>query len=232
MRFLIVFVASLAMAVPAMGEQVRQITVTGEGRVDAAPDMATISLGVVTEGKTAAEAMAANSERVSAMLKQLSAAGIEDRDMQTSNLNINPRMDHNSSSTRSGPLVVGFIASNTVAVRMRDLETMGATLDSVLESGANQFHGLSFGFQDPQPHQDDARRRAVEDARRKAELYAEAAGVTLGNVMTIAEHGRASPQPMMMMEASMARGADVPIASGEVTTQANVTIVYELAGGE
>lgn len=203
------------------------ITVTGEGRVDQAPDMATLSLGVTTEGATAAEALAANSAEIAKVLERLTAAGVEPRDMQTSGLSVNPNWQNYSSSDT--PKIAGFIANNGVTVRIRALDGLGAVLDAAVQDGANQLNGVEFGLQEPRPAQDEARRRAVADAKARAELLAGAAGVKLGAIRSIKESlGAAEPMPMFRMAAEAAAGAPVPVAGGEVSTAANVTIVWEI----
>jgi len=204
-----------------------QIVVTGEGRVEVAPDMATITLGAQAEALNAAEALAATSAATARILAQLSEAGIEPRDIQTANLSLSPRYDHARSGT--GPMrLLGYLASNTIRVRVRDLDALGARLDAAVAAGGNRFDGLAFGLQDPEPVTDEARRRAVVDARRKAELYAEAAGVTLGPVLTITDQGSfGAPQPRMRAEMMMADAA-VPVAAGEIEIGASVVVTYGL----
>lgn len=217
----------LSSALAALAETPpRTITVTGQGQVQAAPDMATITLGVVHQARTAQAAMAATSEATAAMLETLAEAGVAPRDMQTSDLALDPQWDHNRSSNGQPPVVVGFIARNTVSVRVRKLDSLGAVLDAVLNAGANSFRGLQFGLQDPDPLTDEARRKAVGNARHKAELYAQAAGVTLGALQRISETGGAI-QPVQMEMMDMAR-ASVPVARGEVGLNAQVTLVYAL----
>lgn len=204
------------------------ITVTGEGRVDQAPDMATVSLGVTTEGATAAEALGANSAEIAKVLERLGSAGIEPRDVQTTGLSVNPNWQHNSSG--EAPKISGFIANNGVTVRVRALDGLGAVLDAAVRDGANQLNGVEFGLQEPRPAQDEARRRAVADARAGAELLAEAAGVKLGAIRSINETMAAPmPMPAFRMAADAAAAAPVPVAAGEVATTANVTIVWEIA---
>ena len=219
----------LAQAVTAADEP-PTIMVTGEGRVDVAPDLATISLGVTNEADTAKEALDANTAALQAAIDRLKAAGIEDRDIQTSGLSLGPRYDYNRTNPDGSAQITGFIASNMVTVRVRVLDQLGAVLDAVVTDGANTLGGVSFGLQEPDPVLDEARKDAVADARRKAELYAAAAGVTLGKVRSIAEQsGFAVPMPMPMAEASLSKAAaPVPIAGGEVSVTANVTIVYEI----
>ncbi len=217
--------ALLAGAAAAAGK----ITVTGQGMVPAAPDMATIMLGATSQAETAKAAMADNSAAVAAILAQLKAAGIEDRDIQTSGLSLNPQFDYNKASDGTMPEILGYIASNNVTVRVRALEGLGVVLDQVIAEGANTFNGLTFGLASPEPVMDEARKLAVADARRKAELYAAAAGVRLGPVLTIAENGGyAEPAPMFRMAAVSASGGAVPVASGEIGVTASVTIEYEV----
>ena len=204
------------------------ITVTGEGRVDQAPDMATVSLGVTTEGATAAEALGANSAEIAKVLERLGSAGIAPRDVQTTGLSVNPNWRNNSSG--EAPKISGFIANNGVTVRVRALDGLGAVLDAAVQDGANQLNGVEFGLQEPRPAQDEARRRAVADARARAELLAEAAGVKLGAIRSISEAmGAPMPMPAFRMAAEAVAGAPVPVAAGEVATTANVTIVWEIA---
>lgn len=204
------------------------ITVTGEGRVDQAPDMATVSLGVTTEGATAAEALGANSAEIAKVLERLGSAGIEPRDVQTTGLSVNPNWQHYSSG--EAPKISGFIANNGVTVRVRALDGLGAVLDAAVQDGANQLNGVEFGLQEPRPAQDEARRRAVADARARAELLAEAAGVKLGAIRSINETMAAPmPMPAFRMAAEAVAGAPVPVAAGEVATTANVTIVWDIA---
>ncbi|SPH24927.1 26 kDa periplasmic immunogenic protein [Defluviimonas aquaemixtae] len=204
------------------------ITVTGEGRVEAAPDMATISLGVTTEAETASAAMTENSDAVAAVLTRLAETGIDDRDIQTSGLSLGPRYNYRSSDGEA-PEITGYTVSNMVTVRLRALDTLGGILDRVVSDGANTLNGLAFGLQDDRDAMDEARRGAVAEAARKAALYADAAGVTLGPILSIHEGGAMMPQPKMMAEASFARDGGVPVAGGELSIGADVTIVYAIA---
>lgn len=226
MRVLTSLVLAAALALPmavAAEEAPALITVTGEGRVDARPDMATINLGVTTEGKTAVEAMAANSAELARVLENLRAAGIEERDLQTSGLSLNPNWDSDSSGRN--PRIAGYIASNMLSVRVRALDALGEVLDAAVQDGANTLHGVAFGLSEPNPVLDEARRRAVQDALRRATLLAEAAGVELGDIVSITESdGYAPPTPMYRMAAEAA----MPVAEGEVSMGASVTVVWKI----
>ncbi|MFN3936247.1 MAG: SIMPL domain-containing protein [Gemmobacter sp.] len=222
----VVLVVAVALApLTAMAEPMR-LSLVGEGQVETRPDMASISIGVVTEARTAQEALRENSARVAAVLDRLRGAGIEDRDLQTSGLGLGPRMEY---APQRQPRVAGYQATNTVTVRVRDLAILGGVLDAAVADGANQLQGLSFGLSDSQPVMDEARRRAVADARRKAGVIAEAAGVKLGAIREISESGGwHAPQPRMRGMAMEAASDSVPVAEGEVSYSVSVSIVWDL----
>lgn len=216
-----------AVAVPDGGQasqpSPKQITVTGEGVVHSVPDMAVITLGVIHQHADAAQAMAQSSTAAQAILDRLSGFGIAARDVQTGQVNLSPVY---SRQTNGKPVVIeGFRAALSLNVRVRDLDDLGEVMGAVLRDGANQFSGLRFGLQTPGPQEDAARKAAVAEALRKAQLYADAAGVSLGDILSISEHsGRTSPQ--MRMAAEMASA--VPIAEGELSVSQSVTLVIEL----
>lgn len=209
------------------GDAPRRITVSGEARVEAVPDMARITLGVSYEAREARAAVDAVSRAMAQSLEQLAALGIEARDIQTLGLTLYPVQSDRSYSGSGPEKISGFHAANTVIVRVRDLEALGGVLDGVLEAGANQFGGLSFGVQDPAPLIAEARRQAVADARARAELLAEAAGVTLGPVLTIADQGAGMGGGLEMMAAR--RGGSAPVAPGEISVTASVSVVFAIA---
>ena len=221
--------ASLALPLPALAEDAMppMITVTGTGTVEATPDIATLSIGVTTQGETAAAALSANSAQLDAVMARLTAAGIEARDMQTSNLSLNPNWTGNDSASTTGPTIAGYVASNMLMIRVRQIDGLGAVLDAAVADGANTLNGLSFGLADPAPAMDEARKEAVADARARAELLATAAGVKLGRVISISE-GSGPSYPMPMFRADAAAMA-VPVAGGELGLSASVTIFYEIA---
>lgn len=217
-------------ALPALAEGMptpATITVTGEGVVTAAPDIATVSLGVTSQGATAAEAMDANTAALTAVLERVKAAGVEGRDIQTSTLNLNPNWSNSDGS--SMPVIQGYVATNVLQIRVRDLAKLGGVLDAAITDGANTLNGISFGLAEPDPAMDEARKAAVAKARARAELLTGAAGVSLGRIVTISEGGGyAPPMPMYRMEAAMA-DAPVPVEGGEVGVTATVTITWEIA---
>ncbi|MEO9827058.1 MAG: SIMPL domain-containing protein [Paracoccaceae bacterium] len=223
MRLFVGFILCL-LAFPVLAEDVRSITVTGEGRISAAPDMAVLRLGVSREARGASEAMRLASEAAAAVLAQVETSGIVARDVQTANVSLSPRWQH---TQNTAPRVIGYIASNDLMVRVRDLSSLGALMDAVVSDGANQMNGLSFSIAEPRPLQDKARQEAVADARAKAKLLAEAAGVGLGPVITISENG-GFQQPMVMARGAMMESSAVPIAAGEMDVSASVTMIFAI----
>ena len=214
------------LAAPAFTQELpRLITVTGEGRALAAPDMATLRLGVTTDGATARDAIAANSRAMADVLDRIESAGVADRDVQTQDFSVSPRWENRPNEA---PRIAGFVARNQVFVRVRDLDALGPLLDAVTRDVAMTFDGLSFGLQDPGPIEDAARRAAVTEAQRKATLYAEAARGTLGPLQSIDEGGASSPVPMARAEMAVAMDS-VPVASGELAITARVRLVYQIA---
>ena len=201
------------------------ITVTGSAVVSVVPDLVTISLGVNTNGATAGAAMTANSEALAKVLARLKASGIADRDIQTSNLSLNPNWVASADGTTSE--IRGYNATNILTLQVRAIDKTGAILDAAIGDGANTLNGLTFGLQDPRPKQDEARKLAVADAVARAKLLVDAAGVKLGPIVTISDQGdmQPGPQPMFRMAAD---AAAVPVAGGEVDISASVMIVFQI----
>jgi hypothetical protein len=213
------FVATIALAPVHAAE--RLVTVTGEATVAVAPDAAVIRIGVTSQNKTAREASEANAKQMTAVLAAIKDTGIADRDVQTSRLSLQPQYDPNKSGTAH---LTGFQATNQVTVRIRDIDKLPVFLDRAIAAGANEMSGIEFVISEQSKLLDRARDDAIADARRKAELYAQAAGSKLGPVVSITEEGSAAqPRPIQAM-----RAGAVPIAPGEQTLRATVTVSYEL----
>lgn len=231
MRTVIPVAAALAAglaAAPAAAqgwENARAIIVTGSGEATKAPDMAYLTLGVDADGATASEALRKNSAQMEATIKTLRDAGVEKKDIQTSNLSVGARYDY--SREGGAPRLIGYQATNTVSVKLRNLDKAGGVIDKAVASGSNRLDSISFGFADSKPLLGEARRSAVADARERAGLYAEAAGVKLGRVLQISDSasGAPGPYPVAVRAEAMAAKA-VPIAPGEQTIGASVTVVY------
>lgn len=215
-----------ALAGPEGGDHaLRTIVVTGVGEATAAPDMAVLSLGVDTEGASAAEALRKNSAQMEATIKSLRDAGVDKKDIQTSGLNVSAKYDY--SRDNAPPRLVGYQASNRVSVNLRNLDKAGVVIDKAVSVGANRLDSVSFAFNDPKPLTNAARKDAIADARAKAELYADAAGVKLGPVLQISDSYTQTPGPIMVTSRMrMAEQSAAPIEPGESTTSASVTIIY------
>jgi uncharacterized protein YggE len=202
------------------------------GEVEAAPDMATVSFGVVTEAATAAEAMRLNGERMRDVLAVLKRSGTADKDVQTSGLNLSPQYDYRDNQT---PRLRGYRAANIVTVTVYDLTRVGRTLDAVVEAGVNQVDGVGFGLRDPQAAENAARLKAVEALRAKAELYARATGHSLTGLKSLSEGGGyGAPPPIpVVMRREMATAADTSVANvvrpGELTLRVDVSGVFGIA---
>ena len=205
------------------------LNLSATGEVKVAPDMATITFGVVTEAATAQEAMALNATQMTRVAAALRRAGIAERDIQTSGLNLQAQYDYVQNEQ---PKLRGYQATNRVTVNINDLTKVGTTADAVVAAGVNQIDGISFGLKDPKTAEDQARRLAVQALQAKARLYAEALGVQLGGIRSLNEGGGYAPQPPMPVFA-MARmqsaGADsTPVSAGELSVKIDITGVYDI----
>jgi uncharacterized protein YggE len=202
------------------------VSVTGEGAVSVAPDMATATIGVVTQAANATSALAANNDAMSALFGVLDRFDVAERDRRTSNFNVSPRYERRPNDSQP-PRITSYEVSNNLSIRYRKIDRLGDLLDAVVKSGSNRIHGLVFGNADESVRRDEARKLAVADARHRAELYAEAAGLTLGKVLSITEAGAPQPGPMLRTT-MMAEAASVPISTGENEIRAVVQVVFEL----
>ncbi|RYH01796.1 DUF541 domain-containing protein [Salipiger sp. IMCC34102] len=202
------------------------LTVTGHGEVMAVPDMARISLGVTQEAETAQAAMTAMSADMRDVMAAIAEAGLEDRDIQTGSLRLDLVQQYDRETGES--TITGYRASTDVDLRVRVLDDLGPVLDAVVGEGATQISGLVFDVADRSGLLDEARRSAVADARAKAELYADAAGVTLGSISEMRETETVEPPRPMMRMAMDQEGAGPPIAAGELAINADVTVTWDL----
>ena len=218
--------ATLALLLP-IGMASANITVTGEGKVKYTPDVGYINAGVASEGKTATEAWQKNADAVKKLFDALKGFGIEARDMKTGGLNVSPRYDHPKDKA---PVLVGYTASYDLHVTVRRLNDLGKVLDGLAAAGANRNMGVSFGCSDPERLLDQARLKAVQEARKKAEIYATGAGCGLGLVDSITESQPYVPRPLEFgaMERTAGEAAALPIAAGEQEVSVQVSVVYEV----
>ena len=221
-------IAAALLAVPAQAQVTApaMIAVSGEAMMSAAPDLAQIDGGVTSEAKTAREASEANNAAMGKVLAALKGAGIDEKDYRTSRLSLQPESAPNRNGG-STPTIVGYRASNRVTVRLRDVTRLANLIDAMVAAGANDIGGISFKVSNASKLLVDAREQAIADARRKAEIYARAAGVTLGAPLSISEEGNAAPMPYRRLAAGMAVAA-TPVAAGEETLQVTVSVAWAI----
>ncbi|MBZ0216632.1 MAG: SIMPL domain-containing protein [Fimbriimonadaceae bacterium] len=210
------------------------ITLEGVGEVSGRPDMAVVSTGVVSEAKTARDALTANTKAMSDVIAWLKDNGIADKDIQTSGFSVQPRYTQapvNSNGERPPPRIVGYTVSNQVTIRVRDINNLGIILDQVVTTGSNQINGVSFTFAEPGKLLDEARALAMKDAIRKAEIYTSAAGIKLGRITVINEQGGYQPMSQYARGRAMAMEspAPVPMEAGEQTMSIQINVSWELA---
>lgn len=229
MKLVILWAFWAGMAV-AQGQTPEQgIIVTGEGRVSTPPDMVAISLGVTGTGKTTSDVMENVTGAAAAIQAKLAALGIDPEDRPTSGFYLHPVHNNTAPSNPGAPEITGYRAGNTITVRLRDLALSGPLMDEVIAIGVNNFNGLSFSLQDPASSLGQARAAAVADARVRAGQLAQAAGLTLGDVLRITENSYFGGPRMAMAEGRSSMGD--AIVSGEVDVTAQVTMVFAIAPG-
>jgi uncharacterized protein YggE len=222
---------ALAQPAPDAGQSAPPIlgtvlNIDAQGKSTGKPDMATISLGVTTQGTTAAAAMQENAQRMNALTQALRRAGVGDRDVQTSNISVNPQQEFHEGQP---PRITGYQANNQVTAKVRNIDSLGRVIDAAVAAGGNNIDGVSFGYQDADAQLDAARRDAITQARHRADLYAQALGLHVFRVIAVSEGGGARPPVPVMYEARvMAAAAPTPVAPGEIETNANVNVTYEL----
>ncbi|MEM9043296.1 MAG: SIMPL domain-containing protein [Pseudomonadota bacterium] len=218
-------IALASLAIPAHAEERPAIiSFSGTGSVSVVPDEASVSLGVVTQAETAAEALKANTPAVSALIEQLKEAGVADEDLRTERFNLSPVYGRQEGNQRQ---ITGYQVANTLRVRIADLADLGAVLDQAVKVGATSLGGIQMQYGDRDGALDEARKLAFVEAKRKASLMAEAAEAELGRVLSIAEGGAQGPQPYQRTLA-VAEASAVPIEAGSEAITATVTVVWQL----
>ena len=209
-----------------------QIVVSASGSVDAAPDMAVLSMTVRREAKTARAALDQNNADMNKVIAALKGQGIAERDLQTGGFSISPKMSYpNRSAADRTPRLVGYTVQNTLTVRIRDLSRLGKVLDQSVSLGVNQGGGIRFTNDKPAPIIEQARTRAVKAAMSKAQTLAAAAGVGLGDILEISERTR-QPRPVAMAQGRMAASAvakdSVPLQAGENSYSVHVSMRWSI----
>ena len=217
--------SSPAYAMPADGTL---LSVSASADAKRVPDIASISTGVVTQATDANAAMRANAVQMDKVMTAIRAAGIAERDIQTSGINLNPQYNYRDNAP---PTITGYQASNTVSIIVRDLAKLGKVLDTLVEQGANQINGPSFEVDKPDEAYDEARIGALKKAQARAQTYAGALGMKVRRVVSISEGGGGNfprPLPMVRMMAADAGAKETSVAPGETTLTVNIEVVFEL----
>jgi uncharacterized protein YggE len=217
-----------ALAAPALAQQFQQpptLTVFGDGVATAAPDIAVVTLGVISESATAKDALAANATDMTAVISAITDAGIATKDIATSGLSVNPVYSDPSKDPNGRSQVTGYRVQNQVTVKIRDLAQSGPLLDKVVTAGANRVTGIDFDIDKASALRDEAMKAAITEARRKAELMAEAAGVQLGAIQSV-QTSEGGGVPIFRAQMAMKADVSTPVMGGEQQITANATLVY------
>ena len=214
-----------AYAVPTDGTL---LSVSASAESSRVPDVATISAGVVTQAVDGNAAMRQNAEQMAKVMAAIKAAGIAEKDIQTSGINLSPQYRY---VENEAPKITGFQASNTVNLKVRDIARLGKVLDALAAQGSNQINGPSFEVDKPDEAYDEARLAALKKARARADTYAAALGLKVRRIVSISEGGASFPRPMPMMMAMAAdgmRAKETSVSPGESTLSVNLDVVFEL----
>lgn len=202
------------------------LSVSANAEASRVPDVATISAGVVTQAVDGNAAMRQNAEQMAKVMAAIKAAGIADKDIQTSGINLSPQYRY---VENEAPKITGFQASNTVNLKVRDITKLGKVLDALAAQGSNQINGPTFQIDQPEPVYDEARLAALKKAQARAETYAKSLGLKVRRIVSISEGGGGNfqPVPMMAMRAKSAE-MDTQVSPGETTLSVNLDVVFEL----
>lgn len=224
------FASGLAMTASAQSPQPANdgtlLSVTADATASRAPDIATLSSGVVTQAADANGAMRANAEQMTKVMAAIKAAGIAERDVQTAGNSLYPQYRY---AENQPPAITGYQASNTVNVKVRDLSKLGKVLDALVASGANQINGPTFEIDEPEAAYDEARRNALKKAQARAEMYAASLGLRVRRIVSIGEGGGFNPPgPMPVMKMAAMDARETPVSPGENSLSASLNVVFEL----
>ena len=202
------------------------LSVAASAEASSVPDVATLSAGVVTQASDGNTAMRQNAERMVKVLAAIKAAGIAEKDVQTSGVNLNPQYRY---AENEAPKITGYQASNTVSLKVRDIARLGQVLDALAAQGSNQINGPSFEIDKPDPVFDQARLGALKKAQARADTYARALGLRVRRIVSISEGGGGfRPMPMMAMGKAMDQAESTPVSPGTTTLTVNLDVVFEL----
>jgi len=224
--------ASLSMPAAAQQASITQtiagtrLDVTATGEVTRVPDVAIITAGVVSRSATATGALQDAASRMAKVLAALKRAGVADRDIQTSNVSLNPEYRYPQNES---PQLTGYTATNQLTIRFRDIGASGKILDALVSQGANQINGPNLTIDKPEAALDEARANAVAIGRARAEAYARSLGLRVARIVAVSESGGSfAPPPMPMFARAEAAQADTKIVPGEQKLQVSLAMTFEL----
>lgn len=228
-----------ALALPAWAQrggdrdkpEIPLLTVSGNGDARVAPDVATVRLGITRQTKTAQEAQSKVNEVAQAILTAVTRAGIDRKQIQTSQLTLHPIYAPQKPESTDPPMIVAYRATNVISVRVEEMAKSGEVIDAGLKAGANELQGITFGLKDDTQAREQALRQASREVQSKARVLAESLGLKLGSVHEVQETGVSIQQPFFAgaMMARAADGAGTPVSPGEITVNASVTVRYRFS---
>ncbi|MCL7713529.1 SIMPL domain-containing protein [Stenotrophomonas mori] len=203
------------------------LNISAQAEARRVPDVATLSAGVVTQAVDGNSAMRANAVQMDKVMAAIKAAGIAERDIQTSGINLNPQYRY---ADNEAPKITGYQATNTVSLKVRDITKLGTVLDSLAAQGANQIHGPNFEIDQPEPVYDEARLAALKNAQARAETYAKSLGLRVRRIVSISEGGGGGfrPMPRMAMAPMVKAEMDTAVSPGETALSVDLDVVFEL----
>lgn len=201
------------------------LNIDSEAQASQVPDIATISAGVVTEGADGNTAMRDNAAQMQRVMTAIREAGIAEKDIRTSGINLSPRYQR---SSNQAPKITGYEARNTVSLKVRDISRLGQVLDALAKQGANQINGPSFEIDNPEPVFDKARQAALAQAQARAQTYAVSLGMKVRRIVSISEGRSGGVRPVPMMRAMSAESGAPPVAPGETTVSVSLQVAFEL----
>src|SRR5262245_48948498 len=208
----------------------RTISISASGTVKTPPDMVEIATGVTSEAPSGRAALDQNTEAMTKVVEALKGDGIEPKDIQTANVSVGPSYEQRPYDRPDGrpPAVVGYRVTNQVRITLRDTAKLGAILDKVVSLGANQIDSIEFGVSEPEALKDEARKLALQNVTDNAKLYAQAAGVTLGPILSITEEESSYRPRYLERAATMAAPKAVPIEAGTTAVEVRVRVRWEI----
>lgn len=212
---------------PAVAANGTLLNISASAEATRIPDVARISAGVVTQATDSNSALRANAQQMDKVMAAIKKSGIAERDVQTSGVNLNPQYKYEDNKA---PQIVGYQASNTVNIKVRDISKLGAVLDGLAGQGANQINGPMFSIDQPELVYDQARMDALKKAQERAQTYAKNLNLRVVRIVSIDETNNGGFQPMAVLSAAprAAKEFNSPISPGETTLSVTLNVVFEL----